>query len=204
METRRDFIRLIGGGLAGLYLFFHSLLVGIRWVWARSARVVLPKDTERERLIRANPADLGTRNLKMTPLENYGTMGLTGHEVILDAWRLKVGRRVRRPLSLTYSQLLDLPSIERNVLPICRDFFANHGQWKGVSLKELLQRAKVEREVTHLTARGNLRSVEEYLPPFQKHGKGCAWITGLRARIKRKRQLLRATLPTLASRLMPV
>ena len=52
-------------------------------------------------------------------------MGETDYEVNLDAWRLKVTGHVKTPLSLTYSQMLSLPSIERSVLLICPGFLAN-------------------------------------------------------------------------------
>jgi sulfoxide reductase catalytic subunit YedY len=128
--------------------------MGIRWVWAQSKRVLLPKGTPRESLIRENPAHLDTRNLEITPLEDFGTMGLTDHVVDPEGWRLRVTGHVKRPLSLTYAELVGLPSIERKVLLICPGFFANHGHWKGVSIRELLQRAAVERGVTHVTIRG--------------------------------------------------
>ena len=81
-------------------------------------------------------------------------MGLTDHGVNLDTWRLEVTGHVKKPLSLNYSQLIDLPSIERKVLLICPGFFANHGTWKGISIKELLRRAEVKGGVTHVTIRG--------------------------------------------------
>jgi sulfoxide reductase catalytic subunit YedY len=57
---------------------------------------------------------------------------------------------------LTYAQLTALPAIEREVLLICPGFFANHGRWKGFSLKRLLQQAEVNHSAARLTieARG--------------------------------------------------
>lgn len=154
LPTRREIIGLMPGILGGLYLLSDFLFMGIRWVWAESKRVILPKGTRKESLIGKNPADLDTRNLEITPLEDFGTMGLTDHTVNLDSWRLEVTGRVKTPLSLTYSQLIQLPSMERRVLLICPGFFANHGQWKGISIKELLRRAGVEDGTTHVAIRG--------------------------------------------------
>ena len=81
-------------------------------------------------------------------------MGLTDHVVNLDTWRLEVKGHVKKPLSLTYSQVLDLPPLERRVLLICPGFFANHGQWKGFSILDLLQKADIEGGATHVTISG--------------------------------------------------
>jgi len=63
---------------------------------------------------------------------------------------------VKRPLSLTYAQITALPAIEREVLLICPGFFANHGRWKGFSLKGLLHQADLDRTAGRVTieARG--------------------------------------------------
>lgn len=138
----------------GLALLSSSLSSGVRWGWAKIKKVILPKGTKRESLIGRNPAELDTRNLDVTPLEDFGTMGLTDYAANLDTWRLEVTGHVKEPLSLDYSQLIGLPSIERKVLLICPGFFANHGTWKGISIKELLRRAEVKGGVTHITIRG--------------------------------------------------
>jgi len=154
MESRRHFIKLTTRVLAGLGLVFNIPLSGLQWAWAETKKVILPRGTKRESLIRRNPAELDARNLEVTPLKDFGTMGLTDHGVNLDTWRLEVTGHVRKPLSLNYSQLIVLPSIERNVLLICPGFFANHGTWKGISINELLRRAEVRDGVTHVTVRG--------------------------------------------------
>jgi DMSO/TMAO reductase YedYZ molybdopterin-dependent catalytic subunit len=40
------------------------------------------------------------------------------------------------------------------VLLICPGFFANNGRWTGVSLKTLLQEARVKKEATYLDIKG--------------------------------------------------
>ena len=154
MESRRHFMKLTMRVLAGLGLFFNVPLSGLQWAWAETKKVILPRETKRESLVHRNPAELDARNLEVTPLKEFGTMGLTDHGVNLDRWRLEITGHVRKSLSLSYSQIRGLPSIERNVLLICPGFFANHGSWKGVSINELLRRAKVEDGVTHVTIRG--------------------------------------------------
>ncbi len=46
-------------------------------------------------------------------------MGLTGHVVDLKKWRLDITVNIKEPRSLSYSQVVALPSIERAVLMIC-------------------------------------------------------------------------------------
>jgi sulfoxide reductase catalytic subunit YedY len=98
-----------------------------------------------------DPAQLDTRNLAPTPLKDFETMGDTGYTVNLDTWRLEVAGRVGTPLSLTYSQIVDLSPFERDVLLICPGFFAYVGRWKGISLRTLIEKAQMLKDVTHVT-----------------------------------------------------
>lgn len=154
MNTRRKFLLDGMKILASTGLFFSSFSAGRGGLWAKTEKIILPKGTERKTLIHYNPANLDTRNLDITPLKNFETMGMTDYEVNLNDWRLEVTGYVKRPLSLTYSEVLALPSIERRSLLICPGFFANHGQWKGILMKELLIKAKMENGVTHVTFKG--------------------------------------------------
>ena len=110
----------------------------LRRAVAETKRKILPKGTRRESLIELNPNAIDPRNLEITPLNDFGTMGLTDQEVNLEKWRLKITGEVKNPISLTYEEIKALPVIERNVLQICPGVFANYGQWKGVSIRELL------------------------------------------------------------------
>lgn len=154
MESRRHFMKLTMRVFAGLGLFLTVPLSGLQWAWAETKKLILPRGTKRESLIARNPAHLDARNLEVTPLKDFGTMGLTDHGVNPETWRLEVRGHVGKPLSLSYAQIKGLPFIERNVLLICPGFFANHGTWKGISIGELLRRAGVRDGVTHVTIRG--------------------------------------------------
>jgi len=142
-------MRLAFGGVLGGGWLLSPILLAMRRAWA-AGRKVLAKGTPRETLIHENPAALDTRNLEVTPLEEFGTMGLTDLVVDLAKWRLEVSGQVKRPLSLTYAQLTALPVIEREVLLICPGFFANHGRWKGLSIKGLLQQADFDRAASRV------------------------------------------------------
>lgn len=154
MNKRREFLKISVGFLAGVSLFLSPLFSAVRCAYAKAKKTILPSGTKRESLIYKNPNSLDTRNLETTPLEDFGTMGISDHEVNLNEWRLEVTGRLTNPLRLTYSEILAFPSIEKKVLLVCPGFFANHGQWKGISIKTLLERAGVEDDVTHVTFSG--------------------------------------------------
>ena len=93
-------------------------------------------------------------NEQITPLKDFGIMGLSDYEVDLKKWRFEISGRVKSPLKLTYSEIISLPSIEKEVLLNCPGFFFNRGQWKGISMKPILEKAKIEKEATHVTFSG--------------------------------------------------
>jgi len=154
VEKRRQFLKFLVGGAAWVVTGLGSLVSMAKWVIAETGKIILPKGTARESLIDKNPADLDARNLEVTPIENFGTMGLTDHAVSIEKWVLEVDGHVKKPLRLTYEEIKRLPSVERNVLMICPGFFANHGNWKGFSLGALLKRTQAEDGITHVTVRG--------------------------------------------------
>ena len=153
-STRRNFIKIAIRLFAGIGLLFGSLSIVLQRAWANAKRIILPKGTKMSSLVDRNPAELDTRNLEVIPLEDFETMGLTDHQVNPDQWRLEVTGAVKKPLKLTYAGLLELPSIERNVLLICPGFFTNHGRWKGISVTELLKLAAAEPGVAYVSFRG--------------------------------------------------
>jgi sulfoxide reductase catalytic subunit YedY len=154
VEKRRQFLKVLVGGAAFIGAGLGSLFSMAKWVLAKTGKIIVPKGTPRESLIDKNPADLDASNLEVTPLDNFGTMGLTDRLVSIENWGLEVDGLVKRPLRLTYEEIKKLPPVERNVLMICPGFFANHGTWKGFSLDALLKMTQAEDGVTHVTVRG--------------------------------------------------
>ena len=154
MQERRQFIKMTFGFITGMGVLLSPIFKGLQVVYGKAQKIILPRDTDRESLITKNPAELDTTNLRITPLKDFRTMGESNYEVKLDPWRLEVTGKVENPLNLTYAQTLALPSIERNVLLICPGVFANHGAWKGISMGKLLERAKMDKSVTHVTFSG--------------------------------------------------
>ncbi len=151
MKGRRQFLQAALATLAGVGVLFESPFSFFRPLWAGERRIILPKDTKMGDLAHKNPANLDTRNLDITPLKDFQTMGTTDNKIDAEKWRLSVSGRVKKPLALTYSQIQALPSTERQVLLICPGFFANHGLWKGFFLKELLDMAEAEKNSTQVT-----------------------------------------------------
>ena len=154
MEKRRHFLKSMFGFFTGLGIWASPLFHAVQAVYAKAQKIILPKGINRKKLKHMDPALLDTRNLEVIPLEDFETMGLTDHQVNLDQWRLAVTEAVQKPLKLSYTQLLELPSIERNVLLICPGIFTNHGRWKGISVMELLKLAEAEQGVNHVSFRG--------------------------------------------------
>ena len=152
--SKRRFLKISIKFITGIGLLASPLFSWIRLVRAKVQKMILPKDFPRKNLVDKNPADLDTHQLDITPLKDFETMGITDQDTDLDTWRLKVEGLVERPFRLTYSQILTLPAIERNVLLICPGFFANHGRWKGISMTTLLEKAKVKDGATLATFRG--------------------------------------------------
>lgn len=151
MQRRRRFLKTLFGLLTGP-LFFHNPL--LRGLAAMTGKVILPKGTGRKTLVDKNPATLDTTQLEITPLEEFDTMGLSDHRIDPGKWSLTVAGAVKKPLALSYEELLSVPPLERQVLLICPGFFANHGSWKGVSIEKLLQSAEAEEGITHVTIKG--------------------------------------------------
>jgi sulfoxide reductase catalytic subunit YedY len=154
MEKRRQFLRKIFGLLAGMSIPFTPAFSLLKTALAKSAKIILPKGTKRETLIDKNPADVDATHLEVTPLENFGTMGLSDHAENVEKWRLQVTGGVKNPLRLKYDEILAMPAIEKGVLMICPGFFANHGKWKGISIRTILDMAQAEKDATHVSVYG--------------------------------------------------
>jgi len=154
MWTRRNFIRQAIAAMVGLGLTANPFGFFLGKARAQGKKVKVSKDIKWTELRHWNPKDLDTSELEITPLNEFRTMGLDDFTPDLEKWRLVVDGHVEKPLSLTYEEVLSMPSIERPVLLICPGFFVNHGLWKGVYMKHLLESAAAKRGVTHVTFMG--------------------------------------------------
>ena len=154
MLTRRNLLKRYFWTILGS--FDLPLSIPIKWIqtaWA-SGRKILPKGFPKAELKGMNPAEIDSRNLEIDPIDQFGTMGPTDVAIDLGAYRLKVTGEVNLPLSLSYDEILSLPSITEDVLLICPGFFANLGHWTGVPLKAFLDKAQLKKEVEFVDIKG--------------------------------------------------
>ena len=156
MYKRRQFLKIGIGMIAAMGSLFSPLSSAVRWVYAQGRKTILPKNTTRESLVNKDPSTLDTRYLELTDLKDFETMGESDYEVDIHTWRLEMSGSVKEPVSLTYQEILDLPSIEKDVLLICPGFFANHGRWKGISMKDLFQRIGLAEVARYMTVSGSV------------------------------------------------
>ncbi len=139
MITRRKLLRRYLPIISAGFLFHLSGFWGwIAKAWA-FVKEILPKGFSKSKLKDMNPAHVDPRNLDLDPTDKFGTMGPTDISVDLTTYRLRIGGEVNRPLSLTYEEILKLPSITADVLLVCPGYFANYGRWTGVHLNTLFQ-----------------------------------------------------------------
>ena len=73
--SRRVFLKRATGMFAGLGILLSPCFSFIRLGFAKTKRIILPKGTKRESLSNKNPAHLDARNLEITPLKDFETMG---------------------------------------------------------------------------------------------------------------------------------
>ncbi len=151
---RRRFTILIITVAGRIALACSPLSLLLRRAWAQVRRRLLPAQTELGTLIYEDPDQLDPRNLPITPISQFDTMGLTEHPVDVVRWRLTVGGAVTRPLTFRLDQIKALPAIERAVLLICPGAFAYYARWQGVSLNAILQLAGVSAQATHVDVTG--------------------------------------------------
>jgi sulfoxide reductase catalytic subunit YedY len=130
------------GTATGLGFFSASKL------WAKIRKHILPKNTDLSTLRDKNPEYLDTRHLEIMPLEAFQTMGDKDAPFEAETWRLEVTGAVQESLALTYAEVLALTSTERKVLLVCPGVFVNHGKWKGIAIKKLMDQAQPSQNVS--------------------------------------------------------
>ncbi len=151
---RREFTRIITAAAGQALLLLGPFAPLVRRAFSARERRVLAPDTDLATLLYEDPAKLDARRLPVTPLETFGTMGQTDHDVDLSAWRLSFAGAVEKPLRLGYPEIKALPSFQRKVLLICPGVFAYQARWTGISLWDLLKRAGIDGRATHVEIKG--------------------------------------------------
>jgi DMSO/TMAO reductase YedYZ molybdopterin-dependent catalytic subunit len=151
---RRQFTLLMAAIAGRAALACSPLGLLLKRAWAQARRRLLSAQTELGSLIYEDPDLLDPRQLPITPIAQFDTMGLTQHPVDLDRWRLTITGAVARPLTFSLDQIKALPVIERDVLLICPGAFAYYARWRGASLNAMLQQAGISPRATHVEVAG--------------------------------------------------
>ena len=125
----------------------------LSFCWAKT-KELLPRGFPKNQLKTMDPANIDNRNLEIDPLKQFGTMGPTDVAIDVKTYRLKITGKVERPLSLSYDQILQYPSLTEVVLLICPAFFSINGRWTGVHLHTLLQEARIKTEAQFVDVNG--------------------------------------------------
>jgi DMSO/TMAO reductase YedYZ molybdopterin-dependent catalytic subunit len=151
---RRRFLQIAGGTVVA------AVVAGLggRWfgtrrgVSAERAALTLPAPASAAPML---PVDVDERlpNLSpfVTPNGDFYLIDTTlvAPQVAADTWKLSIHGRVRKPLTLTYRQLLQRPTIERYITLACvsnevgGDLISN-ARWLGVPLGPLLDEVEPE------------------------------------------------------------
>jgi sulfoxide reductase catalytic subunit YedY len=131
MDGRRKFIKKVMASTAILGVWLQPLFKLVSSAYAQTQTLF------------AESKSSDRTNESLTPLAQFKTMGITRYEVDIQDWRLAISGNVKNPLRLTYDQLLEFPAYEKKVTLVCPGFFENHGRWKGVSMRPLLEKASM-------------------------------------------------------------
>ena len=154
MWTRRIFLR------SWLWAFLCTFSLNSSLLWKRipsalaKTKQLLPKGFSKHQLINMNPEEIDNQNLEIDRVDQFGTMGPTEVSIDLKTYQFKVTGKVGRPLSLSYDQILEFPSLTESVLLICPGFFANNGRWTGIHLKVFLRESQVKKDARYLDIHG--------------------------------------------------
>ena len=151
---RRQMLKLFATAAGWTAVVGSPLALLVRRSCAVLRRRLLPADTDLGTLLFENPKYLDPRNLPITPIDKFGTMGLSEHQVDLQHWQLTIGGAVARPSRFSYDQIMAMPAVSRDVLLICPGVFAYHARWRGISIWPLLAQSGVDRKTTHVDVGG--------------------------------------------------
>jgi DMSO/TMAO reductase YedYZ molybdopterin-dependent catalytic subunit len=161
--SRRRIIRIVGYGVlaVGIYDIGKSLFGS--WLRFGSGRVkggdgVFPH--------------INNLALEITPTRDFYQVSKNAFDPQVDVsgWVLEVGGLVENPLAVTYDEIKALPSIDQYATLACisnevgGDLIGN-ALWRGVRLKDVLERAGLKREANEIV----LRASDDYTDSIPLH-----------------------------------
>lgn len=145
-------------GIGGVVVVGGAALASARWLTTRASAVasrvaaVLPQPAE---TLAPLPASVQAPVPGMTPFITPNAdfyridTAVIVPQVTSEEWTLSFDGMVRRPFSITYAELLDMPMVERDITimcvsnPIGGDLIGT-ARWLGTPLLPLLERAGIE------------------------------------------------------------
>ena len=145
-------------GIGGVVVVGGAALASARWLTTRASAVasrvaaVLPSPTE---ALPPLPASVQAPVPGMTPFVTPNAdfyridTAVIVPQVTAEEWTLSFDGMVRRPFTITYAELLEMPMVERDVTimcvsnPIGGDLIGT-ARWLGTPLLPLLERAGIE------------------------------------------------------------
>ena len=149
---------------AVLWCFTGVFIVAAGVVAAAGQRVLLDPSTPKREIAGMNPSEVDPSLLPLDPVENLNTTGVPP-AVDIETWRLTVGgKKARKPLSLSYTDLQSMKQVKKRVILICPNVFVDYAEWEGVPLKDILETAKIGNGFTKVS----IRSVDGYSSSFTK------------------------------------
>ena len=94
---RRQILKLFTAAAGWILVAGSPLALLVRRSCAELRRRLLPAETDLGTLLFENPKYLDSRNLPLTPIDKFGTMGLSDDQLDLERWQLAIGGAVARP-----------------------------------------------------------------------------------------------------------
>jgi len=76
-------------------------------------------------------------------------------DVNIQTWRLRVeGEKVKTALSLSYEDLKKMSMVKKEVTLVCPGVFTDYAEWEGVSLSDILDKARIQDGYKRVTVHG--------------------------------------------------
>jgi DMSO/TMAO reductase YedYZ molybdopterin-dependent catalytic subunit len=155
---RREFLlkALVSGGLASRYLVSPASLLLAKNIFGQ-----IPQTNSSNQ----NTKELVTPNIDFFIRNHFATPKISD-----EAWQLEIGGLVSKPLKLSYSDLLLMPSVRRpSTLECAGNASGGAGVgtavWSGLPLGELLQQAGLKPGATTIVFHGADSGEGENVPP---------------------------------------
>ena len=155
---RREFLRnaLVSGGLAWRYLGSPSGLLLAKHILNQAPQT--------------NPPNQSTKELVTSNIDFFVRNHFAAPKIDDEAWRLEIGGLVSKPLKLSYSDLVLMPSVRRpSTLECAGNATGGAGVgtavWSGLPLGDLLQQAGLKPGATTIVFHGADSGQGENVPP---------------------------------------